>query len=124
MLMVAIGGWWYVHKWAAFGSPLAYPYTRPLGSLPADQRLVMLSVVPGSILLYAFAPADVLSAKVDSVLLLRFFGLLSIVVLLGLGAFYRRPRPQVPRVGDALAVDLPPGAARDFGRYRPRGNDD
>ena len=101
-----LSAWWFVWKWAAYGSPLVYPYLYPLAGLPESQRAALLSALPRWIFLFTFLPADVISGRADTELLSRFFLALVVFSAGGLGLWaLRRGRSAEPR-HEAISLGL------------------
>jgi 4-amino-4-deoxy-L-arabinose transferase-like glycosyltransferase len=97
-LTCAVGGWWFIHKWALYGKPMVYPFIYPLLGLPAEERVALLAALPRCVFLFTFIPLDVISAHANVNLLSRFFGGLAVLSAGGLAlALLRRQRLQMPR---------------------------
>ena len=110
-LVAALGGWWFVRKHLLYGSPFVYPFHAPLLELPAEQRALLLEVLPARIFLFAFIPVDAIATQARVDLLLPFFGALSVLSFGGLAVLHlRRKRLHLPAY-EVTSILLWAGAA-------------
>jgi len=97
-LAALLGGWWFLRKWAIYGTPFVYPFVYPLLGLRPEEKSLLLLALPRQIFLFSVLPYDVIKEKVSIGLLSRFFGVLAVLAAGGFAlALARRKRLATPR---------------------------
>ncbi len=95
---VLLGGWWFVRKWAIYGTPFVYPFMYPLLGLSSQERAILGAALPRQIFLFSVIPYDVIKDRINIELLSRFFGVLAVLSGGGLTlALIRRKRAPMPK---------------------------